>query len=197
MTLHMPHPLAPLLSRLTDLFADEDRPGGTETAQALAALTALPPAPTGTGQPAVADITSLVADSPHGDLAPLMPQLAWRYSGLEDGRIRPEIASHMLTSELVGPTGMIYHDRIRAGLFYQGPNLNYVTRVHSAEETFVVLAGTAEWTVDNGPLISKAPGDMAHHPSMAPHRSVTRAQGTLAAWRWTGDIRMETYDLIG
>ena len=37
------------------------------------------------------------------------------------------------------------------------------------------------------------PGEHSHHPSMIEHQSRTAERGFLAAWRWTGDIGLESY----
>lgn len=195
----MSHPLTPLLDCLHRLFAAEDLPGDHTAAQAITSLDPLPPvAP----RPAPTDLTpiqTLLATSPHADLAPLLPLLQWRMSGKDDGRIRPDIAEQMLTAEIIGPTGLFpaKTNDVKLGLFYQGANLDYVNRVHEAEEKFIILAGTARWSVDHADHRPLRPGQSTFHPSMAPHSSITDGEPTLAAWRWTGEIGFHTYKMIG
>lgn len=130
-------------------------------------------------------------------LARCLPLLNWYCAGLEDGRIRPEIAQNMLTSELIGPTGLFYNDTVRMGLFIQSANLNYVTRSHLAEETFVMLAGSGNWSTNDGPANRQIAGDFIHHPSDMPHACYTEATPLIAAWRWSGDIGWDSYALKG
>ncbi len=114
--------LSILLSGLQQLYANEGRTGGTEAAQALGEaakrLTALPLlAPELGWLPALAldphPLTAVLQDA-----APLIP---WSHAGLEDGKIPQGVARQMLTAELIGPTGMLPHDSLRVGLFYQAP----------------------------------------------------------------------------
>lgn len=193
--------LAPLLSRIKDLFSREDRPGGREAVTALEEVLAsscvwegvmdeFDPAP-------LAQLKKETTATGFRPFLKLLPDLNWHYSGLSDGRIREEIARKMLTVELIGPHGMLPHDTVRVGLFFQDAALDYVTREHSAEETFIMVSGQAFWSRDNHPLEGKNPGDIIHHPSMAPHKSVTDKSSVLAVWRWTGDIAYENYTLTG
>ncbi len=192
---------AEFLAALAPLFAAESRPGGDAAARALREIAATDP-PLPATHPDV-DLTLLdqLNEVPISSiLAPMLPQLThlnWHYSGLSDGRIREDIARHMLTVEMIGPTGMIPHKELRIGLFFQSKALDYVTREHAAEETFHMLAGQAFWSCGDGPLESHSVGDAIHHPSMAPHKSVTDKSPLLAAWRWTGDIAYEGYALTG
>lgn len=192
---------ASFLSALAPLFEAESRPGGDAAATALHEIAAQNPALEDWAPDVdltLLDQLSHVPVSPV--LTPMLPYLAklsWHYSGLSDGRIREDIARRMLTVELIGPTGMIAYDTLRIGLFFQSRALDYVTREHAAEETFHMLAGQAFWSQGDGPLESRSVGDRIHHPSMAPHKSVTDKSSLLAAWRWTGNIAYEDYALTG
>ena len=194
--------LIPLLNALETLFSLEKTAGGDEAAQALHdtinnavnAPETLPPR-----QHILTDmIREALTDTPH----PLahhaheaLPLLSFHYSGLSDGRIREDIARQMATCELIGPHGMIHHDTVRVGLFAQSAGLDYVTRTHAAEETFIMLGGEGHWTCNGAEATRQTSGAIIHHPSNAPHASITKSRPLIAAWRWTGDIAYETYAL--
>jgi mannose-6-phosphate isomerase-like protein (cupin superfamily) len=190
-----------VLADLADLFDAENRIGGHETAQELRAIckkvhTPLLPA----HQVMTKTIQKALSLNPlpiSAKIAKVMPLIDWQSSGMVEGRIRPEISDHMATAELVGPDGMIYSEHLRVGLFAQSANLNYVTRKHAAEETFIMLGGSAYWQVEGEQPELGKPGDMIFHPSNTPHASVTRGEPFIAAWRWTGDIGYDQYTLTG
>jgi dimethylpropiothetin dethiomethylase len=190
-----------VLADLADLFDAENRIGGHEAALELRTIcgkvhTPLLPAHqvlTETIQKALTINPLPVSEK----IAKVMPLIDWHSSGMVDGRIRPEISQHMATAELVGPDGMVYCEHMRIGLFAQSANVNYVTRQHAAEETFIMLGGSAYWqSEDNQPELHKT-GDMIHHPSNVPHVSVTKDEPFIAAWRWAGDIGYDQYTLTG
>ena len=190
-----------VLADLADLFDAEKRIGGHETAQELRAIcskthTPLFPAHqvlTKTIQTALSINPTPITEK----ISKVMPLIDWHHSGLKDGRIRPEIANHLATTELIGPDGMIFCETLRVGLFAQSANINYVTRQHAAEETFIMLGGSAYWQAgDNPPELCKT-GDIIFHQSNTPHVSITRDEPFIAAWRWTGDIAFDKYTLTG
>ena len=190
-----------MLHALAEIFEREGRPGGLEAAAALRGTRP-------DGQPLEGrafDFGPLVHAALTGaDAVPEARAIAdaadlifWRYSGLEDGRIPERLASFMITAELIGPTGMLHHDTVRVGLFLQSPRLTYPTRIHSAEETFYILGGTADWQAGAGAPAPCPPGSYVHHPSSTPHASITGEEPTIAAWRWTGEISFDHYSLEG
>ncbi len=190
-----------MLRALARLFAGENRPGGDEAAIALNELSARvldlsrPRIPQ-----VVADGAQALRAGGHriaSATLPALPLIDWHHPGLESGRIRPDIALAMATAELIGPDGMVFHPRVRVGLFIQRAGLDYFTRTHPAEETFVMLGGAGYWTCNGSAPQRHTVGDYIHHPSGAPHASVTLNVPLIAAWRWTGDIAYEGYTLTG
>lgn len=190
-----------LLAELVPLFASEGRDGGTEAATALRSVFDNPVAMNlDPAQPLPGLTSTALAISSH-DLAPSIlaadPFLLWHASGQADGRIREEISSRIVTCELIGRNGMYFHPTVRVGLFAQTAQTDYVTRQHLAEETFVMLGGQGFWQAGDGPSETKKSGDIIHHPSMMPHASVTTTSPFIAAWRWTGEIGYDGYELTG
>jgi mannose-6-phosphate isomerase-like protein (cupin superfamily) len=190
-----------MLRALEKIFAAEGNPGGDEAAAALSGVLASPfdlPPPCNL-EIIEAGATALETGGHTAAPAILaaLPLIDWHHSGLADGRIRAEIAMAMATTELIGPDGMIFHPTVRAGLFMQIANLDYVTRTHPAEETFVMLGGAGYWTCNGSEPQRQEVGTYIHHPSGAPHTSITKQDPLIAAWRWTGDIGYEGYSLDG
>jgi dimethlysulfoniopropionate lyase len=189
------------LRALEAVFAAEGRPGGDEAARALGEVLMTrfglpPPNPLDI----VGDVTEALRSGNHPAVPATLaawPLIDWHHSGLADGRIRPEIALSMATAELIGPNGMIFHPSVRVGLFMQVAGVDYVTRTHAAEETFVMLGGAGDWTCNGSLPLRQTAGAYIHHPSGAPHASITRDDPLIAAWRWTGDIAYDGYSLDG
>ncbi len=190
-----------VLADLADLFDGEDHIGGHEAARELRAITKRVHTPLlPAHQVLTKTIQSALSISPlpiAAKIAKAMPLIDWHSSGMVDGRIRSEISDHMATAELVGPDGMIYSEHLRVGLFVQSANLDYVTREHAAEESFIMLGGSAYWHSSASPPRLCKTGDIIFHPSNTSHASVTKDEPFIAAWRWTGDIGYDTYTLTG
>ena len=190
-----------MLHALERVFRDENRPGGDMAADALRAARRGPVDLVLPRRLEIAEIgMDLIRKDDHPAAAAILaafPLIDWHHSGLENGKIRPEIARSMATSELIGPDGMIFDPDVRVGLFVQMPVLDYVTRTHPAEETFVMLGGVGYWTCEGAPLQRCGVGDFIHHPANARHASVTQKAPLIAAWRWTGDIDFDGYKLVG
>jgi hypothetical protein len=195
-----PNALSPLLMMLAGLYAAENRPGALQAAEALidAAVTPRSLRKQANG-PLDAIFHETLDTSQHPASAVIRaaaPYLPWVFSAL-GGRIRDEIARGMMQSDLIGPEGLFENHTVTVGLFVQSAGLNYVTRSHAAEETFIILGGHGLWTMGNDAPRDEGPGAYIHHPSFMPHASQTAKMPLLAAWRWSGDISVEQYALKG
>ena len=189
---------------LAPLFQSEYRAGGDAAANALMMAANMPSAPSkldAAKNPMPATLCQdVLTRGPLPDLvrfSHVLSTLNWHCAGLEDGRIRPEIAHHMYTAELIGPDGLVFNPDLRAGVFLQEAGLDYVTRSHAAEECFHMMAGEGFWSTYDGPSTPQGAGAAILHPSDTPHRSETRDHPMLAAWRWSGDIGWDSYQLKG
>ena len=193
--------LMPLFDGLARIYEAEGRPGGDEAAAALRYHRHDRPITAATRTHLTPFIASLLhrpdALPVAARILPLLALMPWHYSGLSDGRIRPEIAQNMATCELIGPNGLIRHNRCKVGLFVQSAEIDYPARHHAAEETFVMLAGEGNWQSGDGPWQTQLPGSYIHHPSMTLHQSRSGPAGFIAAWRWTGEIGLDSYKLVG
>ena len=91
---------------------------------------------------------------------------------------------------------MFEAEGVRAGLLVQRANTYYPLHAHEAEETYVMLAGEGIWRRGAERPARRRPGDVIFHPSKIPHATRTGARPLFAAWRWSGDIGLESYRLV-
>ena len=133
----------------------------------------------------------------HKDLCQAILQssadLSWRRPGF--GKISDAIASHMAVCEIIGPTGQIKHETVRAGLLFQAPDITYPRHSHAAEEIYLSLSGPVEWQVNESNWRHSFAGDFTYHLPHQPHAIRTGSMPLLAVWGWTGDIGAESYNI--
>lgn len=189
-----------LLLSLADVYDMEDRDGARELvnlyrmgAQTLRPTSSAPYAPMNMSILAATEgakhPAAIAARGAHG-------VLPWSRTGILDDQITDEVSNIFAVARLVGPGALIESESVLAGLFVQRSGAFYPAHAHSAEETYAMLAGTAEWQVDFGAFERRGAGDLIHHPSYAPHATRTGALPILAAWRWSGDVRPDTYRMV-
>ncbi len=119
--------------------------------------------------------------------------LAWRVPGF--GHLPRSLTGRMAASELVGPGGMIGHDRVSLGVILLAPKLDYPSHSHAAEELYLVLSGTLDWEIDDGRTGPVRAGEFVHHKPWQRHAMATGAEPALLFWGWTGNIRGDTYSM--
>ena len=182
--------LQDLLGALADGFAGEGRPGGDAAAAALraadpAAYRRMPSAsqPVALLYAACALPDAMPAAGLVAACCPLIDWTPWEGEGLE-----AEVSARLHSAELLGPDGHIPAVDVRVGLLLSEPATDYPVSSHSGEETYLVLAGTAQWTVGGSPYTAHAPGTLIHHPAWEKHGRRTSVEPFLGAWRWSGDL---------
>lgn len=187
----------PLLCAIADVFAAEPRPEASASAAALLS------APSGTLlQPRPAceldlGIQSLLASSTHPAAAAIVAaqeRIPWGTNPVAD-RVDAGFSSICAVATLMGPEGPVACPDHRLGLFYQRPDCYYALHAHDADETYVIIAGSALWTA-GADLRQRGAGEMVHHPSLMPHAFRTGAEGLIALWRWSGDISVSSYAML-
>jgi len=99
--------------------------------------------------------------------------------------------------ELLGPTGLVSSSKIRLGLYGMLPHCEYGIRTHPAEETYIMLAGSAFWKCGDPPYRQLYAGERSYHPSMAPHATRTRDDAFMSIYIWDGDISTDQYKYYG
>ena len=99
--------------------------------------------------------------------------------------------------ELLGPTGLVTSSRVRIGLYGMLPHCEYGLRTHPAEETYIMLAGSAFWKIADAPYQQLFAGQRSHHPSMVPHATRTGEDAFMSIYIWDGDIATDQYRYFG
>ena len=99
--------------------------------------------------------------------------------------------------ELFGPAGLVASSKVRIGLYGMLPHCEYGLRTHPAEETYIMLAGSAFWKVADAPYQRLFPGERSHHPSMVPHATCTGEDAFMSIYVWDGDIATDQYRYFG
>lgn len=119
------------------------------------------------------------------------PELPWRRP--DPDVVPPGWAHRAATAELVGPEGVIAPaTNERFGVFLLDTECDYPDHWHDAEELYLVLAGSGQWTVDDSVRTLRA-GDYSRTPSGAHHAIVTTAQPVFTVYGWSGDTSYDTY----
>ncbi|MGI9411961.1 MAG: dimethylsulfonioproprionate lyase family protein [Hyphomicrobiaceae bacterium] len=184
-----------LLSTLADEFEREGRPGGTLAANTLRDCRnrVFRRAAQGADPGSILHAACTLADalpmvSHVLGCRSLLDWTNWTGEGLDDG-----VSAKLFSTELIGPDGHIPADDVRVGLLVSDTHIDYPVSSHSGEETYLVLAGLAEWTVAGSPYTARSPGTLIHHPAWVPHGRRTSDQPFLGAWRWSGDLDLSTF----
>lgn len=119
-------------------------------------------------------------------------ELGWAFENYASHSPEAALLSPYVVADLLGPEQAFRSENARAGLYYQKPNTRYGLHSHAAEETYVIIAGTALWTA--GELQRQlVAGDYVHHTTYLPHACQTGPEGVVALWRWSGDIGKDSY----
>ena len=133
-------------------------------------------------------ISRLIDDRPQSSclaaVARVYRDLAWFESS----------KSHTPYAEIIGPTSLIQNPEFRFGLFLLYPDIAYPDHQHAADEIYIVLAGTGEWSLGRGPYRVRRSGTIIDIPSMTVHAMRTAREPTLMLFSWTGpDISFDSY----
>ncbi|MFO1035607.1 MAG: dimethylsulfonioproprionate lyase family protein [Geminicoccaceae bacterium] len=119
------------------------------------------------------------------DLVEAAPNLAWRqtYGAAE---MPPCFLDRYGWTELLGTRGHWRSDELAAGFLLLGPDTLYPEHRHAAEEIYIVLVGTADWSRGGEGWRRRMPGEVVHHDSQTPHAMRTGAEPLLALYLWRG-----------
>ncbi|NKB64640.1 MAG: hypothetical protein GKR95_21825 [Gammaproteobacteria bacterium] len=118
-------------------------------------------------------------------------QLHWEqsYSKADKAVSRAMLAGYGF-AEIIGKNGPFLSDRIRCGIGIWGPHISYPKHRHQAEEIYLVMSGSAVFTLDGSTSMSAFPRDVIHVASMRDHGFETQAQPLIVLYLWqSGDLR--------
>ena len=90
---------------------------------------------------------------------------------------------------IVGPEPAARHpdDEVAVFVTIQGPDLVYPPHAHKAPELYVVLGGSGQWQIGDGPFERRVPGDWVWHPTGTRHAMRTGDEAMTALAIWTTD----------
>ncbi len=189
--------LTSLMGALGEAFSREQREGGRKAADALRDAD-VENYRTMPRQQDPSKVLATLQTLP--DTLPLLDQvtccqhlLSW--TCWEGGGLATEVSNRLFTTELLGPDGHIYAEELRVGLLVSDAWTDYPVSSHSGEETYLVIAGIADWILGDSGYIKRKPGEFVHHPAWEPHGRKTTDQPFLGAWRWSGDIDLSTFSV--
>jgi hypothetical protein len=96
-------------------------------------------------------------------------------------------------TELIGLRGPVASEHIAAGFLFLGPGCDYPDHSHEAEELYLPLAGTAEWSQGGQPRRPRIPGEVIFHRSWEAHSMHTATAPLLALYLWRdGDLAQKS-----
>ncbi len=87
-------------------------------------------------------------------------------------------------AEILGQRGPFVSERVRSGLGVWGPSITYPIHWHEAEEIYVVMGGSADFTVGDAPSVRKRAGEVVYVPSGTPHGFQTTDEPLAVFYLW-------------
>ena len=92
--------------------------------------------------------------------------------------------------EIIGLRGPFVSDRIRAGIAIWGTHLDYPQHQHQAEEIYVLLTGSAEFSFEGDAAQTRRTGDLVFVESNRRHGFSTGEESLVVYYLWqAGDLR--------
>ncbi len=93
-------------------------------------------------------------------------------------------------AEVIGKLGPFVSTKVRSGIGVWAPGIDYPAHQHAAEEVYIVLAGSADFMLDEGPYETRRAGDVVHVTSMRRHGFRTTTEPLTVFYIWqAGDLR--------
>jgi mannose-6-phosphate isomerase-like protein (cupin superfamily) len=118
-------------------------------------------------------------------------RLRWEQSyRKQDGLVPDAMLAAYGFAEIIGLRGPFVSDRIRAGIAIWGAQVDYPQHQHQAEEVYIVLAGSAEFSFDNHTAQTRSVGDVVFVESNQRHGFRTADESLVVFYLWqAGDLR--------
>ncbi|MDE3080727.1 MAG: cupin domain-containing protein [Paracoccaceae bacterium] len=141
--------------------------------------------------PVVSCLDAIVAAAPAAarpllaSLSEARERLAWRqtYTAADLGQAFLDAYGW---TEFVGQRGPVASDVLACGVLLLGPDTEYPSHAHEAEEIYIPLSGKARWQRGSDPWMTRAPLEVIHHPGWMPHAMRTEAEPLAALYVWIG-----------
>lgn len=92
---------------------------------------------------------------------------------------------------IIGDGGLLSSSDVSAGFSLQAADTYYPPHAHTAEESYWIIGGDADWKVNTKPWFPVVAGDSIYHESGARHAMQTNEQPLLALWLWTSHLDSE------
>lgn len=92
-------------------------------------------------------------------------------------------------AEVVGKLGPFVSTKVRSGIGVWGPGIDYPAHQHAAEEVYIVLGGSADFMLDEGPYETRNAGDVVYVRSRRRHgfRTTNKPLAVFYIWQ-AGDL---------
>jgi len=121
-------------------------------------------------------------------------RLRWEQSYKQDEDLVPdEMLAGYGFAEIIGRQGPFVSERIRAGIAIWGPHIVYPCHRHEAEEVYILLAGSAEFTVGASGEHKHGAGDVIYVESNTAHGFRTTGNSLVVYYLWqAGDLRQQS-----
>lgn len=120
--------------------------------------------------------------------AGLSADLRWQQTYSADD-LSPRFLARYGWTLLVGSEAPISNASLLAGLLMLGPDVEYPPHQHSAEETYIILSGTASWRLGDADWTPLPPGAFVHNPSWRLHGMRTdQHEPLLLAFLWNAAV---------
>ena len=118
-------------------------------------------------------------------------RLRWEQSyRKQDGLVPDAMLDAYGFVEIIGLRGPFVSDRIRAGIAIWGAQVDYPQHQHQAEEIYVLLAGSAEFSFAGDAAQTRRAGDVVFVESNRRHGFRTGEESLVAYYLWqAGDLR--------
>jgi hypothetical protein len=118
-------------------------------------------------------------------LIPLANHMAWRQTYTTQDESSGFLEKYGWT-ELIGLRGPIASNRLACGFLLLGPQIEYPSHFHEAEEIYVPLTKQTLWQRGEQSWAYRTPGRPIYHASRVPHAIRTEAIPLLALYLWRG-----------
>ncbi len=118
-------------------------------------------------------------------------QLRWEQSYTKaDSMVGDDMLKGYGFAEVIGKNGPFVSAKVRAGIGVWGAEISYPSHQHQAEEAYLVLAGSAEFQLDDGAFEPKNTGNVIYVSPMQTHGFRTRELCLVVFYIWqAGDLR--------